>query len=512
MDNYKRIVMNLECNEVRVAVLEKKQLKEFYVERKEEKRYVGNIYKGRVDSVVPGIQSAFIDIGLEKNGFLYVTDVMDPQDLSDLSDDEDFDLEKFKSTRKTHTPIEEMLAVGNEVLVQVEKNPIGNKGVRLTTFVSLPGRFTVLMPYVKHRGVSRRISSYEERSRLRETMENARFLKNYGCIVRTAAEDRDKKQILSDFRYLTRTWNSLLRGMEKKDAPSLLHEETNLVMRVVRDCFVESMDEVVIDNHEEYKKVRSFLGSYLPEARKKVLEYRNKEPVFEFYDIERQVKKIYSRTVLLPCGGYLVIDETEALVAIDINSGRNVGRGDFEKTVLKTNLEAAIEIPRQLRLRDIGGIVIIDFIDMKSRKNQQEVWHTLLKEVRKEKNRINISPISKMGLVEMTRQRSGSGVYSMLHEHCESCEGRGYVKTVVSSSLEVIRNIRLVFLRTDETHVLVFLNPAVADSLLSLYREYIMSIEKKFKKRVDIRKDWSYKREEWHFFSGETKKEIELWS
>ncbi len=512
MANDKRIVVNVECNEVRVALLERNQLKEFSVERKEETRYVGNIYKGRVDSVVPGIQSAFVDIGLEKNGFLYVTDVVAPHEEEELSDDDEFDFEAFKKSRKVQLPIEQMLAEGDEVLVQVEKDPIGTKGVRLTTYVSLPGRFTVLMPNVRHRGVSRRISSCEERSRLREIMNNARFLKHYGCIIRTAADGRDKNQVLGDFRYLTKTWNSVLRGLSKRDVPALLHEESSLIVRTVRDCFVEDVDEFVIDNKDEYKKIRSFLGSYMPEARKKVLQYCNDEPIFEFYDIECQVKKIYSRTVSLPCGGYLVVDETEALVAIDINSGRNVGRGDFEKTVFKTNMESAVEIPRQLRLRDIGGIVIIDFIDMKSRKNQQEVWSTLWREVRKEKSRINISPISKMGLVEMTRQRSGSGVNSMLHESCHFCDGRGYVKTVVSSSLDVIRNIRIVFLRTDEPHVVVALNPEVADSLLSGYRDYIMEIEKKFKKRIDIRKEWDYKREECHFFSGTTKKKIELWS
>lgn len=511
MGQDKRIIVNVECNEVRVAMLDGRQLKEFYVEREESERYVGNIYKGRVDSVVPGIQSAFIDIGLEKNGFLYVTDVMPPQEEDEVAEDDDFDLERYKSSRRTQVPIEQVLAEGDEILVQVEKDPIGTKGVRLTMYVSIPGRFTVLMPQVKHRGVSRRISGYEERTRFREIMEKARFLKNYGCIIRTAAEGREKRQVVADLRYVTKAWSAVLRGMKKKDAPAVIHEESDLIVRTMRDYFIDDVDELVIDDKVGYKKMRSFLGSMMPEARKRVHQYRNEEPIFEFYDIEKEIHKIYSRTVSLPCGGYLVIDETEALVAIDVNTGRNVGRGDFEKTVLKTNTEAALEIPRQLRLRDIGGIVIIDFIDMKTRKNQQEVWNHLLREVRKEKSKINISTISKMGLVEMTRQRRGSGLNSMLHESCHYCDGRGFVKTVVSSSLDVLRKVRLVFLRTKETHLVVALNPLVADSLLSQYREYIMEIEKKYKKRVDIRKEWDYLRDEFRFFSGTTNKEIEVW-
>jgi ribonuclease G len=512
MGNDKRIIVNVECNEVRVATLEGNNLREFYVERQEEERYVGNIYKGRVDSVVPGIQSAFVDIGLEKNGFLYVTDVLAPQDEEYLSNvEDDFDLESFKSSRKPPLPIEQMLAEGDEIIVQVEKGPIGTKGVRLTNFVSLPGQFTVLMPQVSHRGVSRRISSFEERERLREIMEGARFLKNFGCIVRTAAEGRDKRQIIADFRYLTKTWNLVLRGMKKKEASSILHAEADLIVRTVREAMIEDINEFVIDNKEAHKKILSFVAPMMKDAKKKILYYKNSEPILEFYDIEKQVKKLCSRTVSLPCGGYLVIDETEALVAIDVNTGRNVGRGDFEKTVFKTNSEAAIEIPRQLRLRDIGGIVIIDFIDMKHRKNQQDVWNTLLREVRKEKNKINISPISKIGLVEMTRQRRGSGLYNMLHEKCIHCDGRGYVKTVVSSSLDVIRMLRMIFLRTEEVHLVIGVHPDVAKSLLSKYRDYIMEIERKFKKRVDIRKEWDYKREEYRFFSGSTKKEIELW-
>ena len=280
MANDRRIIVNVECDEVRVALLERNQLKDFYIERKEEKRYVGNVYKGRVDSVVPGIQSAFVDIGLEKNGFLYVTDVMLPCEDSDVIDEEEFDLEAFKKNREFKMPIEQMLSEGDEILVQVEKDPIGNKGVRLTTFISLPGRFAVLMPHVRHRGVSRRISSYEERSRLRDIINNVSFLKNYGCIVRTAAEGHDKKQIISDFRYLTRTWNSVLRSKTKSSLPHLLHEESSLIVRTMRDCFMEDVDEFVIDKKEEYKKVRSFLGSYMPESRKKVSQYCNEEPIF----------------------------------------------------------------------------------------------------------------------------------------------------------------------------------------------------------------------------------------
>lgn len=513
-NNGRRIIVNAECDEVRVAILEKNILSEFYVERKEDQRYVGNIYKGRVDSVVPGIQSAFVDIGLEKNGFLYVTDVLVPGDQEQEIDfDSDFDLEAYKKDkRRLRLPIEQMLSPGDEVIVQVEKDPISSKGVRLTNFVSLPGRFTVLMPLVRHRGISKRIAEYEERDRLREIVSNIKFLKNYGCVVRTAAQGRDKRQVVADFRYLTKCWNNVLRGERKREAPALLHEESNLIMRTVRDHFIDNVEEFVVDNKEEFKKVKSFLGSIMPEARKKVVFYKHEEPIFEYYGLEKEVKKIFAKTVSLRCGGYLVIEETEALVAIDVNTGRNIGRGDFEKTVCKTNLEAAVEIPRQLRLRDIGGIVIIDFIDMKIRKNQQEVWNTLLRETRKDKSKINISHISKMGLVEMTRQRKGSGIFNMLHDKCPCCDGRGLVKSPLSSALDVMRQIKLVFLRTKEKAITLYVHSEVADKLLDNYRDHLMKLEKRFHKQLDVRRDREMLIDQYSFVASSTKEEIEILS
>ena len=366
------------------------------------------------------------------------------------------------------------------------------------------------MPSVKHRGISKRVNNPEERGRLRDIINGIKFLRNYGCIVRTAATNRDKKQIVADFKYLHKIWSQVLKGSKKNSAPALLHEESSLIMRIVRDHLHEGIDEFVIDNKEEYKKIVSYLGSVMPEMKKKVMLYKNDDPVFDYYGIEREIQKIYRKTVSLRCGGYLVIEQTEALVAIDINTGRNVGRGDFEKTVFKTNMEAAMEIPRQLRLRDIGGIVIIDFIDMKSRKNQQEVFNALLRELRKDKSRTNVLQISRMGLVEMTRQRRGIGLYKKLHESCPYCEGTGHVKSVLSCSLDMLRKIKLAFLRAEGRDVILYLHPKIADSLLTEYRDPIEKLEKRFKKRLDIRREYDFHIEQFRLVSGSNKKELEI--
>lgn len=508
----KRILVNVEHDEVRVSVMQGDTLSEYYVERGDDQRHVGEIIKGRVDTVVPGIQSAFVDVGLEKNGFLYVTDVMAPQDREQMEDmGDDFDFESYKHSRnRQYLPIEKMLSPGDEILVQVEKDPIGNKGVRLTTFISLPGRFTVLMPGVKHRGISKKVSSYDERSRLRDIVNNIRFLKDYGCIVRTAANGREKKQVVGDFKDLVKTWNKVQKGFKKMDAPAVLHSDRNLLLRVMRDHYTDNVSELNIDDKDGHKTLRSYFGSVMPEAREKVQLFKHDEPIFHYYGIEKEIQKIYQKTASLPCGGYLVIEQTEALVAIDVNTGRHVGRGDFEKTVFKTNWEAAMEIPRQLRLRDIGGIVIIDFIDMKMRKNQMEIFNTLIRELKKDKSKTNILQISRMGLIEMTRQRRGHGIFKTLHDVCSKCDGRGYVKSVSTSSLDIIRYMRLLFLKSSENDIIAFMHPDVVDYLLTKYRDYLSKFEKKFGKRLDLRREYNFRIDETKFVSKASKREIEI--
>ncbi|MBU0650606.1 Rne/Rng family ribonuclease, partial [bacterium] len=437
----KKIVVNVANQEIRVAIIENGILSEYQVERMEEERQIGNIYKGRVETVLPGIQSAFVDIGLEKNGFLFVTDVYSQIREADLID-ENFDLETHKKRVKKNISIEDSLKAGEEILVQVEKDAISTKGVKLTTYLSIPGKFCVLMPNVNHKGISKKIVDREERKRLRDLLSSFKLIKDYGCILRTAAEGKTKRQLYSDMKYFVKIWNNILKQSKKNKAPALLYEERNLIVRIVRDLFTEDVDEFIVDSKDVYNKIRGFLSSTSPELKRKVKLYGLDEPIFSHFNMEHEIQKIYNKKVELKCGGYLVIEETEALVAIDVNTGRHKGVRDAEATILKTNMEAAREIPRQLKLRDVGGIIIIDFIDMKSRENQRKVYNELAYYLKRDKSKTTISQISKMGLLEMTRQRRGKGLYRSLHEICPYCEGTGYIKSVLSISLDVLRTIK----------------------------------------------------------------------
>ncbi len=325
---YKKIIINVEHKEIRAAVLENGILAEYYVEREEEERKVGNVYKGKADAVIQGIQSAFVDVGLEKNGFLYVTDVVKRNEECEIKEEEEFDLEKFKSSQ--HKDINDLLKVGDEVLVQVEKDPISSKGVRLTTYVSLPGKFVVLMPLVKHRGISKKIQDPEERKRLRDIFSH-RMLRDYGCIMRTSSMGKGKRQILADMRSVIRTWELICKGMRKKTAPALLYEEKSLIARMVRDQFKEDVEALIIDSKFQYNEIRRYLSSIFPELKDRVKLYSDSEPIFDFFDLEKEIEKIYKKTVSLKCGGYLVIEQTEALVSIYVNRVRHIVGKDFEE-------------------------------------------------------------------------------------------------------------------------------------------------------------------------------------
>lgn len=505
----KRVLINAECNEVRVAIMDKR-LEEFFIERSDEQSYVGNIYKGCVQSVIPGIQSAFVDIGLEKNGFLYVTDVKthesDGQRYREDSDSEG----ELVIRPQGKVPIEKSLSVGDEILVQVEKDPISTKGVRLTTYISIPGQYLVLMPFIRQRGVSKRISTQEEREFLLETLNDLSFLNNLGCVVRTAAEGQERKRIISDAKNLYRIWTKILRKEKRVSAPSVLHEERDLIERVVRDSFREDIDEMIVDDEDVYKKVKTFVRSNMPDYLSKIKLYRGSEPLFYAYHVERELQRVYRKKVPLKCGGYLVIEQTEALVTIDVNTGKNVGKGNFEKTVFETNMEAAIEIPRQLRLRAMGGIIIIDFIDMKDKDNRKKVYNTLSKEVKKDKTKTNILQISKMGLIEMTRQRTGHGVFKKLHEECPHCEGSGHIKSTTSIALDIIRKLKLIFIRSQEKNILLYIHPQIYDRIMSNYRAYVLEIEKRFGRHVDMRKDPDLLIWQVRIFRLSTKEELEF--
>lgn len=408
----REIVVAVYPGETRVAVLERGLLVEIDVERRERRSMVGDIYLGRVENVLPGMEAAFVNIGHERNALLYVGDI--------------FVGEKEKEREKgRRSDIRSMLKPGQRLMVQVSKDPMGSKGARLTTYVSLPGCYLVLLPQACSLGVSQKLHP-EERQRLRELVEGIRP-PHTGVIVRTAAQGRDEKELRRDLDFLLRKWKEIKAEAERRRAPALLFREPELEIKVVRDLLSEEWDRIVTDSPEAHGRLRDYLKSVEPALLEKLVLYRGREPLFRALDINRQIKEALRREIPLPSGGSIVIDPTEALTAIDVNTGRFVGRSNLEDTVLRTNLEAAREIVRQLRLRDIGGIIVIDFIDMMESRNRREVLEVLESELRKDRTKSYVVELSQLGLVEMTRKNVSEGLIEAFGETCPVCGGRGVI-------------------------------------------------------------------------------------
>ncbi len=446
----KRIVVNAGLIETRLAVQDGNLLTELYMEREGRRSIVGNIYKGVVTNVLPGMQAAFVNIGLQKDAFLFAGDYTanlseDDRDLGrDVDEDADLELTDSDAEPRPPTsslPIEEMLRKGQEILVQVSKESLGTKGARVTSFVSLPGRSIVYMPQAHHVGVSRRIRDEEERERLRNVVKGLPPPPG-GFIVRTVAEGKGEEDLTADIQFLGRLWTQIQARFDMARAPSLLHEEMDLTFRVVRDLFSPEVDEFLVDNQEAYEKCVQFASSLVPQLASRVKLWDKPAPIFEASGIEREIEKALRRRVWLKSGGYIVIDHTEALVAIDVNSGKYVGKRDFEETVLKINLEAATEVVRQIRLRDLGGIIIIDFIDMERADHREQVFSALTRVLAEDKARTNALEISELGLVEMTRKRVRQSLQSLFCASCPTCKGSGVIKSDTTLAAEIFRKIQ----------------------------------------------------------------------
>jgi ribonuclease G len=447
----KRIVVNAGLIETRLAVLDGNLLTELYMEREGRRSIVGNIYKGVVTNVLPGMQAAFVNIGLQKDAFLFAGDYTanlgeDERDLGRDADEDAADVDLADSDAEPRPtpsvqPIEELLRKGQEILVQVSKESLGTKGARVTSFVSLPGRSMVYMPQAHHVGVSRRIHDEQERERLREIVKNLPPPPG-GFIVRTVAEGKGEEDLASDIQFLGRLWSQIQGRFEVARAPSLLHEEMDLTFRVVRDLFSPEVDEFMVDNQDTYAKCVQFASSLVPLLAPRVKLWDKPAPIFEAMGIEREIEKALRRRVWLKSGGYIVIDHTEALVAIDVNSGKYVGKRDFEETVLKINLEAVTEVVRQIRLRDLGGIIIIDFIDMERPEHRDQVFSALTRVLAEDKSRTNVLEISELGLVEMTRKRVRQSLQSLFCAPCPTCKGSGVVKSDATLAAEIFRKIQ----------------------------------------------------------------------
>ncbi len=505
----KEFVVNVEPLETRIAFIEEKRLTELLIDRHESRSVVGNVYKGRVDSIVPGIQAAFIDIGFEKNGFLYVSDIAGAEGTGDFVFEEGTAKPRERSRRGKPPAIESLLKKNQHIMVQVSKDTLGTKGVRLTNYVTLPGRYIVLMPTVKHLGISRKIGSDRERERLRKTLQSIRP-QGVGMILRTAGEGKKKVDFQDDIKYLSKVWNDVKDKMESMKGPSLLHEDLNPILRVVRDMFTKDVEKLTIDSEVEYKRILDFLDTFAPNLKKRVKLYNAKRPIFDKFNIEREIEKALHRRVFLKSGGHICIDQTEALVAIDVNTGRFTGSKHLEETVLKTNLDAAEEIARQVRLRDLGGIIVIDFIDMQYEKNRKELIRKLQECLKADRAKTTISEISELGMIEMTRKRVKHNLVKALSQPCPYCEGSGMVRSVTTMTFDTIRKLHALFCKSKEKRIILQLHPDVARRLRTENKDLIDDVSKRFDREISIESVSDYHIHDLKVLSARTRQEIAL--
>jgi ribonuclease G len=514
------IIVSTTAREVRVALMEQGRLAELHVDRGDERGFVGNVYLGKVVRVLPGMQAAFVDIGLERAAFLYVGDIY--PDLLHMHEDENTEdqarsltasltetpvfgsatEDKPRSGPKTGQPaIQDLLKEGQEIVVQVAKDPIGTKGARLTTHIALPGRFLVFMPTVEHVGISRRIDKEKERRRLREFVERHRK-KGMGYIVRTVCEGAPTEALRADMEFLERTWVRIQENCKGRRAPSLLHSEYGLVLRAVRDVVDEKIERMVVDDKRTFDDVRSFMDDFMPSAKERVHLYRGAEPIFDTYGVETEIQRSIGRKVWLKSGGYLVIDQTEALMAIDVNSGKYVGSSSLEDTTLKINLEAVQEVVAQLRLRNIGGLIIIDFIDMDREQNREKVFRALEEALKPDRARTNVLRISDLGLVEMTRKRVQEGLDRYLTESCPTCTGTGNVRSQHTLAYEILREVKREAARS-QGNLPIYINTTtgVADLLYAERFPDLEQVEAQVGRRIVIRAMGHFHPEQYEVYS-----------
>ena len=510
----KEMIISSNGHETRVAILEDDLVAEIFVERERNRGVVGNVYKGRVSRVLPGMQSSCVDIGLERDGFLYVSDVVSPADLFDDEDDEDEGQDKTQEKSKrggrgrgdqsrgaaqvrsefVEGRIEDLLKEGQEILVQVAKEPLGTKGARLTSHVTLPGRFLVFMPTVDHIGVSRKIASREERSRLRGIVREFREQHSFsgGVIIRTAAEERSKEDILADLQYFYRIWTDMRQKMDSHRAPAVVYQEPSLVAKLLRDLLTDDYTAIRIDHREEYQRVVEFIERIMPALASKVKLHDKDFPIFEEYGVQAELEKALRSKVWLKSGGSIVINQTEALVAVDVNTGRYVGKktaGRLEDTILKTNLEAVKEIVRQIRLRDLGGIIVLDFIDMEEKKNRLKVFQTVEQELRKDRAPSKPLQVQDFGLVIITRKRVKQSLERVLTEPCPYCAGGGTIKSSSTICYEILSEVKKVGSDMDGPGVLLRVNPDIARALKEEERNVLKDLKHLLGKDVIVKSD-----------------------
>ncbi|HLN60207.1 MAG TPA: Rne/Rng family ribonuclease [Symbiobacteriaceae bacterium] len=498
----KEILVTVDVDETRAAVLEDGELVELFVERPVHQRVVGNIYKGKVENVLPGMQAAFVDVGLDRNSFLYVDDA--------LPGKVEIEGEVVgEGAAKGRLTIKEIVRPGQEIIVQVAKEPIGTKGARVTRHITLPGRFLVLMPQVDYIGVSRRIGDEKERERLKQVAARVKP-EGAGLIVRTVAEGAHEEELAKDAAFLVRLWERISNRAKTAPSPSLLHRDLGLVHRIVRDWFDDTVDQFTIDHKEEYQRALEVLDLHAPHLKERIKLYtRPDQSLFDFHGIEMEIDKALKRRVWLKSGGYLVIDQTEALTAIDVNTGKFVGTTNLADTVFKTNLEAAKEIARQLRLRDIGGIIIIDFIDMEVHEHRQKVLKTLEEELRRDRTRANVLGLTQLGLLEMTRKKSRQNLDEAMMRSCHYCDRRGKVLSEETMARRVRAEIRRILKQSSSEALLMEVHPSVAALLIGAGGANLKELEAELGKLIYIRGNNEVHLEEMHLRVLGTRAEVE---
>jgi ribonuclease G len=503
-----KIIVSVEKLERRVALLENGRLEEYSVERNTDRNIVGSVYKGRVKNIEMGLKAMFVDIGFEKNAFLHFWDAI-PAALDSGIEEIDRPSKKQKN-RITAKDIPSIYPVGSDVIVQVTKGPIGTKGPRVTTNLSFAGRYLVLMPFSDRSGISRKIEDPKERDRLRKILRQLDIPDGIGVIIRTVGEGARARYFVRDLRFLLDQWNKVEQHINERPAPTRVFEEPDLVERTVRDFLTEEIDEVLCDDREATDRMAEIVGEISRRSRNRIKYFEGATPIFDTYGVQKQIDDAFHRQVWLKCGGYIVIDETEALVAIDVNTGRNKGGRDVEKTILQTNLEAADEIARQLRLRNVGGLIISDFIDMKSRKDQQLVYNLMKERLKRDKAKTHVLPISPLGLMEMTRQRAQESLSDTIYENCPYCGGRGVVKTSMSTSVELHRTLNTVMRKYQESvhDIRVILNPDVLKRLKEEDEELLVELERRYAGRLMFRGDPAFHHEKFVVTDANTGAEL----
>lgn len=505
----KDIIINSTPNEIRVAILEDGEVVELLIERADARRIVGNLYKGKVTSVKPGLQAAFIDIGLEKAGFLHASDVVHGGTGDDDDDDSDGGggNDRRRGRGEPVPDIATQLRVGDDIVVQVTKEPISTKGPRLTADLSLPGRYLVMMPKGRHIGVSRKIADRRERVRLKQHLQQNRPDKG-AFIIRTAAEGADEDAIRTDVNYLSGLTQQIREKAKEVVAPGLVHEDVGLVVGLIRDIFKEDVEELIIDDVEDQRRLLGYAKVFAPDLEKRIRLYSGDLPIFDHYDIEPEIKKSLDKRVWMKKGGYLIIEPTEALVSVDVNTGRFTGKRNQEDTIFQTNLLAAGEVARQLRLRDFGGIIVIDFIDMESEANKRRVLAELRTHLKRDRARTKVFQVSGLGLIEMSRQRVRPSLLSQLSDPCPYCTGTGKVLSLETMSNRIERLVHRIAIVTKERRLQIQANPMLALYLLEEHPEQFREMCRSFELEINVMDDPGLHVDEFRIVSLETDKDL----